>query len=98
MPVLKEGKSYGIFVVAVFDGYFIGILIPVIMDALGFLRKREKMSGTICPICGGDMVEDMQIGDMTCDCCGLIIRYDGTADYSLFYELLDSKISERSEK
>lgn len=56
------------------------------------------MSGTICPICGGDMVEDMQIGDMTCDCCGLIIRYDGTADYSLFYELLDSKISERSEK
>lgn len=49
------------------------------------------MSGTICPICGGDMVEDMQTGDMACDCCGFIIRYDGTYDYSLFNELQEGK-------
>lgn len=48
---------------------------------------EKEMSGTICSLCGGDMVEDMQTGDMTCDCCGLIMRYDGTYDYSLFNEL-----------
>lgn len=45
------------------------------------------MSGVTCPLCGGDMVEDMQTGDMTCDCFGYIMRYSGGADYSLYYEL-----------
>lgn len=53
--------------------------------------EEKEMSGTICSICGGDMVEDMCTGDMTCDCCGLIIRYDGTYDYSLFNELHEGK-------
>lgn len=47
------------------------------------------MSGVTCSLCGGDMVEDMQTGDMACDCCGFIIRYDGTEDYSLLYEKLN---------
>lgn len=49
------------------------------------------MSGVTCPLCGGDMVEDMQTGDMTCDCCGLIVKYDGMEDYSLFSKLLEGK-------
>lgn len=49
------------------------------------------MSGVICPFCGGDMVEDMHTGDMTCDCCYLTVRYDGTYDYNLFNELQEGK-------
>ena len=47
------------------------------------------MSGTVCPLCGGNMYEDMYTGDISCDCCHLIIRYDGTYDYSLYNELRD---------
>ena len=48
------------------------------------------MNGVTCPLCGGDMGEDMQTGDMTCDCCGYIMRYGGGADYSLYYELQEA--------
>lgn len=44
------------------------------------------MTGTTCPLCGGSMEEDITTGDVTCDCCYLIIRYGGTYDYSLYNE------------
>lgn len=47
------------------------------------------MTGAVCPLCGGEMHEDMYSGDSTCDCCDLIVKYDGMEDYSLFNGLLE---------
>lgn len=44
------------------------------------------MTGVICSVCGGNMDEDMQTGDLMCDCCGIIVRYNGTEDHSFCEE------------
>lgn len=72
-------------------GLLIGRLVVFVSDHFSKRPEKEEsgMSGTVCPLCGGNMYEDMYTGDISCDCCHLIIRYDGTYDYSLYNELRD---------
>lgn len=40
------------------------------------------MSEIVCPLCGGDMEEIIGGDGIQCETCGLIIRSDGSEDYS----------------